>query len=399
MHASQALQRIKPPATITISEKARQMKRAGRRVVTLSSGEPDFDTHDSVKVAAMRAIEAGHTKYPPVAGLPELRAAVQLKFARENGLDYDQEQIIVCTGGKQVISNAMLATLDPGDEVIIPTPCWVSYPDIVALCGGAPVMVPGVAEHELKLTPKALRAAITPRTRWLVLNSPSNPSGTIYTRDELQALADVLLMHPHVWILSDDIYEHLVYDDHEFCTMAQVAPQLIDRTLTMNGVSKAYAMTGWRIGYGAGPRALIAGMQKIQSQLTSGTCTIAQWAAIAALNGPQDYLDTRRQQFQQRRDRVVALLNDIPGLHCTVPQGAFYVFPSCAGLMGRTAPSGKVLETDEDFVTELLNDTGVAVVHGSAFGVEPYFRVSYATSMAQLEEACALIRAFCSRLQ
>ncbi|WP_144640083.1 pyridoxal phosphate-dependent aminotransferase [Bordetella genomosp. 13] len=395
---SDALLRINPPATIAMSEKARRLKADGRDVIALSSGEPDFDTPGNVKSAAVRAIEAGKTKYPPVAGIPQLREAIADKFERDNGLRYKAAQTIVCSGGKQVISNAFFATLNPGDEVIVPAPYWVSYPEMVALCGGKPVIALSSAEVGFKLTPGALEAAITPRTKWLLLNSPSNPSGAAYTRSDLEALAEVLLRHPQVRILSDDIYEHLVYDGAEFVTLAQCEPRLLERTLTMNGVSKAYAMTGWRVGFAAGDPELIAAMEAVQSQVTSGACSIAQWASVEALSGPQDYLAGRRDAFQARRDMVVDRLNHASGLSCAVPQGAFYVFPSMAGTLGKRAPSGTVIDSDERFALELLDTQGVAIVHGSAFGLPGHFRISYAASDAELREACRRITEFCAAL-
>ncbi|WP_306117692.1 MULTISPECIES: pyridoxal phosphate-dependent aminotransferase [unclassified Roseitalea] len=393
---SDTLARVKPSATIAVSTKARELKAAGRDVIGLGAGEPDFDTPDTIKKAAIAAIERGETKYTPVPGIAELRQAIAAKFSRENGLDYAPEQIIVGTGGKQVLYNAFAATLNPGDEVLIPAPYWVSYPDMVLLNGGEPAIVQTTLENDFKLTAEALEAAITPKTKWLVFNSPSNPSGAAYSRDELKALTDVLMRHPHVWVLTDDMYEHLCYGDFVFTTPAQVEPALYERTLTMNGVSKAYAMTGWRIGYAGGPVELIKAMTKVQGQQTSGTCSIAQWAAVEALNGPQHFIAERRKVFEERRDLVVAMLNQAAGLKCPTPEGAFYVYPSCAGLIGKTAPSGKAIETDEDFVTELLQSEGVAVVHGSAFGLGPNFRISYATSTEALTEACERIQRFCA---
>ncbi|MFZ4604955.1 MAG: pyridoxal phosphate-dependent aminotransferase [Caulobacter sp.] len=396
---SKALRRIAPSATIAISAKARALKAAGRDVIALSAGEPDFDTPDNIKEAAIAAIRAGKTKYTDPDGMPELKAAICAKFARENGLTYTPAQVHVAPGGKPVIFNALMATLNPGDEVIIPAPYWVSYPDMVLLAGGEPVAVETTVETNFKLDPKALEAAITPRTRWLILNSPSNPTGGAYTRADLQAIADVLLRHPQVWILTDDMYEHLVFDDFEFTTIAQVEPKLYDRTLTMNGVSKAYAMTGWRIGYAAGPVELIKAMGKMISQTTSNPSSISQWAAVEALNGTQDFIKPNAKLFQTRRDLVVSMLNQAAGIHCPTPEGAFYVYPSVAGLIGKTAPSGKVIETDEDFATELLESEGVAVVHGAAFGLSPYFRISYATSEAVLEDACGRIQRFCGNVK
>ena len=393
-----SLSRVKPSATIAVTQKARELKEAGRDVIGLGAGEPDFDTPDNIKEAAIDAIRRGETKYPPVAGIAPLRKAVAEKFRRENRLDYKPEQVIVGTGGKQILYNAFVATLNPGDEVVIPAPYWVSYPEMVLLNGGTPRFVECPIETGFKLTPEALAAAITERTKWLVFNSPSNPSGAAYSRVELQALTDVLLRHPQVWILTDDMYEHLLYTDEPFATIAEVEPRLCERTLTMNGVSKAYAMTGWRIGYAAGPKRLVDAMVMVQGQQTSGACTIAQWASVEALNGPQDFVAESRAVFQERRDLVVSMLNQASGLKCPSPEGAFYVYPSCAGAVGKRAPSGKVIETDEDFVSELLETDGVAVVHGSAFGLGPNFRVSYATSTEVLEDACARIQRFCNRL-
>ena len=391
-----ALSRVKPSATIAVAQKARELKAQGRDVIGLGAGEPDFDTPDNIKDAAIDAIRRGETKYTPVPGIPILRQAISDKFKRENGLDYAPEQIIVGTGGKQILFNALMATINPGDEVIIPAPYWVSYPEMVAICGGTPVFAETRLEDQFKLSAGALEAAITPKTKWLIFNSPSNPSGAAYSADELRALTDVLLRHPQVWILTDDMYEHLTYGGFEFATPAKVEPELYDRTLTMNGVSKAYAMTGWRIGYAGGPLQLIKAMDLIQGQQTSGTNSIAQWAAVEALNGPQDFVIRNKAIFQARRDLVVSMLNQANGISCPKPEGAFYVYPSCAGLIGKTAPSGKTIETDEDFVTELLESEGVAVVHGSAFGLGPNFRISYATSDELLEEACQRIQRFCA---
>ena len=396
---SAALRRIAPSATIAISAKARALKAAGRDVIALSAGEPDFDTPDNIKDAGIAAIKAGKTKYTDPDGMPELKQAICAKFKRENGLDYKPSQVHVAPGGKPVIYNALVATLDPGDEVIIPAPYWVSYPDMVLLAGGTPVRVATTAERGFKLTPEALEAAITPKSKWLIINSPSNPAGGAYTRAELRALADVLLRHPQVWVLTDDMYEHLVFDDFEFTTIAQVEPQLYDRTLTMNGVSKAYAMTGWRIGYAAGPEPLIKAMAKMISQTTSNPASISQWAALEALNGVQDFIKPNAKLFQARRDLVVSMLNQATGIHCPTPEGAFYVYPYCAGLIGKTAPSGKVIQSDEDFAVELLETEGVAVVHGAAFGLSPFFRISYATSNAVLEDACARIQRFCGNVK
>ncbi|GAB5461749.1 MULTISPECIES: pyridoxal phosphate-dependent aminotransferase [Hoeflea] len=394
-----ALSRVKPSATIAVSQKARELKAKGRDVIGLGAGEPDFDTPDNIKAAAIDAINRGETKYTPVSGIPELRKAIAAKFKRENNLDYDWQQTIVGTGGKQILFNAFMATLNPGDEVVIPAPYWVSYPEMVAICGGTPVFVSTTIENDFKLQPADLEAAITPKTKWLMFNSPSNPSGAAYSEAELKALTEVLMRHPHVWILSDDMYEHLTYGEFVFSTPAQIEPSLYDRTLTMNGVSKAYAMTGWRIGYAAGPLELIKAMDMIQGQQTSGACSIAQWAAVEALNGTQEFIPANKEIFRGRRDLVVSMLNQAKGIQCPVPEGAFYVYPSCAGCIGKTAPSGKVIETDEDFVTELLETEGVAVVHGSAFGLGPNFRISYATSEEQLEEACNRIQRFCAALR
>lgn len=394
-----ALSRVKPSATIAVSQKARELKAKGRDVIGLGAGEPDFDTPDNIKAAAIDAINRGETKYTPVSGIPELRKAIAAKFKRENDLDYDWQQTIVGTGGKQILFNAFMATLNAGDEVVIPAPYWVSYPEMVAICGGTPVPVETTIENDFKLQPADLEAAITPRTKWLIFNSPSNPSGAAYSEAELKAVTEVLKRHPQVWVLTDDMYEHLTYGDFVFKTPAQVAPELKDRTLTMNGVSKAYAMTGWRIGYAAGPLELIKAMDMIQGQQTSGACSIAQWAAVEALNGTQDFIPANKEIFRGRRDLVVSMLNQATGIKCPTPEGAFYVYPSCAGAIGKTAPSGKVIETDEDFVTELLESEGVAVVHGSAFGLGPNFRISYATSEDLLEEACNRIQRFCAALR
>ena len=391
-----ALSRVKPSATIAMAQKARELKAKGVDVISLSAGEPDFDTPDNIKKAAIDAINRGETKYTAVAGIQELREAIAKKYKRENGLDYTAAQVIVGTGGKQILFNALMATLNPGDEVIIPAPYWVSYPEMVAICGGTSVFVNATIENGFKLQPEDLEKAITPKTKWFIFNSPSNPSGAAYTHDELKKLTDVLLRHPHVWVLTDDMYEHLTFDGFKFATPAQVEPGLYSRTLTMNGVSKAYAMTGWRIGYAAGPLELIKAMDMIQGQQTSGTNTIAQWAAVEALNGPQDFIEKNKKVFQSRRDLVVSMLNQAKGISCPVPEGAFYVYPSCAGLIGKTAPSGRVINTDQDFVMELLESEGVAVVHGTAFGMGPNFRISYATSEAMLEEACRRIQRFCN---
>ncbi len=395
---SAALQRVKPSPTIAVSAKARQLKAEGRDIISLAAGEPDFDTPDNVKAAAIKAIQDGKTKYTDVDGIPELKQAICAKFKRENNLDYKPSQINVSPGGKPVIYNALVATLSPGDEVVIPTPYWVSYPDMVLLAGGEPVFAHADDSTGFRLTPEALEAAITPRTKWLILNSPSNPSGAAYSKADLRGLADVLLRHPQVWVLTDDMYEHLMYDGFEFATIAEVEPKLYDRTLTMNGVSKAYAMTGWRIGYAAGPEALIKAMAKVESQSTSNPSSISQWAAVEALNGPQDFIKERAAAFEVRRDLVVSMLNQASGLKCPKPEGAFYVDPSCAGTIGKTTPTGKVIETDEDFASELLSAEGVAVVHGEAFGLSPFFRISYATSAEILEDACGRIQRFCASL-
>ncbi len=396
---AKGLSRVKPSATIAVSQKARELKGAGRDVIGLGAGEPDFDTPDNIKQAAVEAINRGETKYTDVPGILPLREAICAKFKRENGLDYEPSQVIATTGGKQVLYNAFAATLDPGDEVIIPAPYWVSYPDMVLLNGGEPVFVEATIENNFKITGEQLEAAITPKTKWFLFNSPSNPSGAAYSRDELKELTDVLMKYPDVWVLTDDMYEHLCYGDFEFVTPAQVEPGLYDRTLTMNGVSKAYAMTGWRLGYCAGPPELIKAMNLVQGQSTSGTCSITQWAGIEALNGPQDFIGERRKEFEARRDLVVSMLNQATGIDCPKPEGAFYVYPSCKDLLGKTTESGKVLETDEDFVTALLEQEGVAVVHGSAFGLGPNFRISYATSTEALTAACERIQKFCASLK
>ena len=393
-----ALERVKPSPTMAITSKAREMKAAGFDVIGLGAGEPDFDTPDNVKQAAIAAIQRGETKYTAVDGIPELKRAIVAKFARENDLTYKPAEVTVGSGGKQVLYNALLATLNPGDEVIVPSPYWVSYPDIVLLAGATPVIVETKVEEGFKLSPKALAAAITPRTKWFIFNSPSNPTGAAYTRDEIKALTDVLLKHENVWVLSDDIYEHLVYDGFAFSTPAQVEPKLKGRTLTMNGVSKAYSMTGWRIGYAGGPEPLIKAIATLQSQSTSNPCSISQWASVEALEGPQDFLKSWVASFQDRRDLVVLMLNQAKGISCPTPEGAFYVYPSCAGVIGRTSRDGKKIETDEDFATALLQEEGVAVVHGAAFGLSPFFRISYATGIEALEEACRRIQRFCANV-
>jgi aspartate aminotransferase len=396
---SAALDRVKPSATIAVTDKARALKAAGRNVIGLGAGEPDFDTPDNVKQAAIKAIEAGKTKYTDVGGIPELKEAIIAKFKRENSLTYKPSQIIVGTGGKQVLYNALMATINPGDEVIIPAPYWVSYPEMVALAGGESVPVVCPAANGFKLKAADLEKAITPKTKWIILNSPSNPTGAAYTRAELKAITDVLVKHPQVWMMTDDMYEHLVYDDFSFTTPAQVEPKLFDRTLTVNGVSKAYCMTGWRIGYAGGPADLIKAMATIQSQSTSNPSSIAQWASVEALNGPQDFIPAHNKVFKERRDLVVSMLNQANGIECPRPEGAFYVYPSCAGTIGKTTPSGKKIANDEDFVTELLEAEGVAVVQGSAFGLGPAFRISYATKTSDLEEACKRIQRFCGNLR
>ncbi|KRB49569.1 MAG: pyridoxal phosphate-dependent aminotransferase [Pseudomonadota bacterium] len=391
---SAALSRVKPSATLAADAKARELKAQGRDVISLAAGEPDFDTPDNIKEAAIKAIRDGKTKYTNVDGIVELKEAIVAKFQRENGLTYKTSQVNVSPGGKPVIWNAMISTLNPGDEVIIPTPYWVSYWDIVLLAGGAPKAVPTSDATGFKLQPADLEAAITPKTKWVFLNSPSNPSGAAYTKAELRALADVLLRHPHVWILTDDMYEHLVFGDFEFFTIAQVEPQLYDRTLTMNGVSKAYAMTGWRIGYAAGPEALIKSMAKVMSQTTSNPSSISQWAAVEALNGTQEFIKPNAKLFEQRRDLVVSMLNQANGIHCPTPEGAFYVYPSMEKLLGKTTQSGAVINSDADFAVALLEQEGVSVVFGAAFGLSPFFRISYATSNAVLEDACTRIQRF-----
>lgn len=395
---SQTLDRVKPSPTIAMSAKATALEAEGRDIIALSAGEPDFDTPETIKAAGIKAIQEGKTKYTDPDGMMILKQAICDKFKRENGLSYTPNQVSVGTGGKQILYNALVATLNPGDEVVIPTPYWVSYPDMVLLAGGTPVFAETSVETGYKLTADQLRSALTERTKWFIFNSPSNPSGAGYTYDDLKALTDVLLDYPNVQIMTDDMYEHLVFDDFEFVTPAQVEPKLYDRTLTCNGVSKAYAMTGWRIGYAAGPEPIIKAMRKVQSQSTSNPSSIGQWAALEALNGPQDFLQANRALFQRRRDLVVAKLNAIDGISCPVPEGAFYVYPSIAGLIGKSKPSGTKIETDEDFALALLEDQGVAVVFGAAFGLSPNFRISYATSDDLLEKACARIAEFCASL-
>ena len=394
-----SLSRVKPSATMAVTDMARQLRAQGRDVIGLGAGEPDFDTPQNIKQAAIDAIARGETKYTAVTGIDELKQAICDKFKRDNGLDYEASQVFVAPGGKPVIYDAMMATLNPGDEVIIPAPYWVSYPDIVNLAGGEPVIVEARAEDGFKLQAEDLEAAITPNTKWFIFNSPSNPSGAAYSESELKKLTDVLVKHPHVWVLTDDMYEHLVYDNFVFATPAQVEPQLYERTLTMNGVSKAYCMTGWRIGYCAGPQQLIKAMTKIQSQSTSNPTSISQWAAVEALNGPQEFIAEHNTHFKRRRDMVVALLNQCAGIECLTPEGAFYVYPSCAGCIGKATEDGTVIDSDEAFAKALLEAEGVAVVHGAAFGLSPFFRISYATSDENLTEACARIQRFCASLK
>ncbi|HXC54668.1 MAG TPA: pyridoxal phosphate-dependent aminotransferase [Rhizomicrobium sp.] len=396
---AESLGRIQPSPTIAATQKARDLKAAGRDIIGLAAGEPDHDTPDNIKEAAIAAIRRGETKYTAVEGIPELRAAIARKFKRENRLDYTPAQTFVSPGGKAIVYNALLATLNPGDEVICVAPYWVSYPDIVLLGGGRPVIVEARLEDGFRLTPAALEAAITPKTKWLIFNQPGNPSGACYTRAQLKALTDVLLRHPQVWTLTDDMYEHLVYGGFEFSTVAQVEPRLYERTLTMNGVSKAYSMTGWRIGYCAGPEPLIKAMAKLQSQSASNAASISQWASVEALDGPQDFIPKFQKIFEARRDLVVSMLNQANGIECPTPEGAFYVYPSVRRLIGKTAPSGKAIASDADFANELLEAEGVAVVHGAAFGASPFFRISYATSTAALEEACRRIQRFCGNLR
>ncbi|MCF8474448.1 MAG: pyridoxal phosphate-dependent aminotransferase [Emcibacter sp.] len=393
-----SLNRVKPSPTIAVTTKAAELKAAGRDVIGLGAGEPDFDTPDNIKEAAIKAIWDGKTKYTPADGTPEVKKAVCLKFKRDNGLDYEPNQITVNNGGKHTIYNALVATLNPGDEVIIPTPYWVSYPDMTLLAGGTPVFAESTIENNFKLQPEALEAAITDKTKWVIINSPSNPSGATYSAKEMKALTDVLLKYPHVWVMADDMYEHIIYDGFEFVTPAQVEPKLYDRTLTINGVAKAYAMTGWRIGYAGGPVNLIKAICKVQSQSTSNPCSISQAATVEALTGTQHFLTERASAFQRRRDLVVKMLNDIDGIDCPTPEGAFYVYPSIAGLIGKKTPNGKVIENDLDFCTYILEAEGVAAVHGEAFGLSPHFRVSYATSDEALVEACKRIKRACEAL-
>ncbi|HEU0066091.1 MAG TPA: pyridoxal phosphate-dependent aminotransferase [Sphingomonas sp.] len=399
MQQSAALARISPSPTLAITSRVLELKRAGVDVIGLGAGEPDFDTPDFVKDAAIEAIRTGKTKYTNVDGTPELKAAIVAKFARDNRLTYTADQISVNVGGKHTLFNALVATVGPGDEVVIPAPYWVSYPDVVQFAGGTPVVVAAGPEQGYKLTPEVLDAAITPNTKWVILNSPSNPTGAAYTADELRGLGEVFLRHPHVWIFADDMYEHIVYDDFRFATIAEVVPELYPRTLTVNGCSKAYAMTGWRIGFAAGAPWLIKAMAKLQSQSTSNPCSIAQAAAVAALNGDQSFLAERNAAFKVRRDIVVSMLNAIPGVHCPTPEGAFYVYPSLAGLIGKTTPSGRLIDSDEVFVGYLLDDAKVAAVQGAAFGLSPAMRISYATSDALLREACTRIQDACTNLR
>jgi len=390
---------IQPSQTLAVTKKARDLKAAGRDVIGLGAGEPDFDTPPHVIAAAKKAMDKGITRYTDVNGLVELREAIIGKFKRENGLDYAIDQIAVSCGGKQIIFNALMATLNPGDEVVIPAPYWVSYPDIARLFEAKPVIVNCPAESGFKMKPKDLEKAITPKTKWLILNSPSNPTGAAYTAGDLKALAKVLMRHPHIWILTDDIYEHVIYDGFEFTTIAQVEPALKDRTLTLNGVSKAYCMTGWRLGYAGGPKQLVAAMTKVQSQSTTHTSSITQAASVAALSGPSDFMDRNNKVFKERRDLVVSMLNQAPGIKCPTPEGAFYVYPSCAGTIGKKTPKGKAIANDEDFVTYVLESEGVAVVQGAAFGLSPHFRISYATATELLEDACQRIQRACAALR
>ena len=393
------LSRVKPSPTIAVTTKAAELKAAGRDVIGLGAGEPDFDTPQHIRDAAKAAIDGGQTRYTAVPGTVEMRKAVSAKFKRDNNLDYTPEQITVSTGGKQVLYNALVATLNPGDEVIIPAPYWVSYPDMVLLAEGEPVFVDCPQSDNFKLQPAALGAAITPKTKWIILNSPSNPTGAGYSWDEMKALTDVLMKHPHVWVMTDDMYEHLVYDDFKFCTPAEVEPGLYDRTLTVNGVSKAYCMTGWRIGFAGGPLVLIKAMNMLQSQSTSNPSSVSQAASVAALNGTHDFIAEHNAVFKERRDLVCSMLNQATGLDCPTPEGAFYVYPSCKGVLGKKTPGGKVIENDEDFVTYLLEEEGVAAVHGAAFGLSPHFRISYATATDVLEDACQRIQRACANLR
>ena len=390
---------VKPSATMGVTQKANELKAAGQNIISLGAGEPDFDTPAHIIEAAKKALDDGYTRYTAPNGIPELQEAISAKFKRDNGLDYAPSQIHVSCGGKPVIFNAFMATVNPGDEVIIPAPYWVSYPDITVMFGGKPVIVDCPAANNFKMTPEQLDAAITPKTKWLMLNSPSNPSGAAYTEDDLKGLAEVLLRHPHVWIFMDDIYEHIIYDDFKFKTLAQVEPALWDRTVTMNGMSKAYCMTGWRVGFAGGPDEIIKAMTKVQSQSISHTAAVSQVASVAALNGPHDFIAKHNKVFKERRDLVVSMLNQAQGLDCPTPEGAFYVYPSCEGLIGKTTEDGKTIQSDEDFVTALLESEGVAVVHGAAFGLSPHFRISYATATDLLEDACARVQRFCASLR
>jgi aspartate aminotransferase len=390
---------VKPSATMGVTQKANELKAAGQNIISLGAGEPDFDTPAHIIEAAKKALDDGFTRYTAPNGIPELAEAISAKFKRDNGLDYAPSQIHVSCGGKPVIFNAFMATLNPGDEVIIPAPYWVSYPDITVMFGGKPVLVDCPAANNFKMTPEQLDAAITPKTKWLMLNSPSNPSGAAYTEDDLRALGEVLLRHPHVWIFMDDIYEHIVYDDFQFKTLAQVVPALWQRTVTMNGMSKAYCMTGWRVGFAGGPDEIIKAMTKVQSQSISHTAAVSQVASVAALNGPHDFIAKHNKVFKDRRDLVVSMLNQAQGLDCPTPEGAFYVYPSCEGLIGKTTEDGKTIQSDEDFVTALLESEGVAAVHGAAFGLSPHFRISYATATDLLEDACARVQRFCASLR
>ncbi len=395
---SETLARVKPSPTIAVTQKAAELKRAGKDVIGLGAGEPDFDTPQNIKDAAVAAIAAGKTKYTAPDGIPELKEAICAKMKRDHGLDYSAAQVSVGTGGKQTLYNAFMATLNEGDEVVIPAPYWVSYPDMVLLAGGTPVVAEASIQTNFKLTADQLEAAITDKTKWFIFNSPSNPTGVGYSRAELKELTDVLLRHPHVWIMTDDMYEHLAYDGFEFCTPAEIEPQLYDRTLTCNGVSKAYAMTGWRIGYACGPEKLISAMRKVQSQSTSNPCSVSQWAAVEALNGTQEFLAPNNEIFVRRRNMVVEMLNAAEGISCPTPEGAFYVYPSVAECIGKTSSGGTKITDDETFATALLEEQGVAVVFGAAFGLSPNFRVSYATSDENLKEACTRIQNFCAGL-
>lgn len=392
------LNRIKPSPSSVAGQRARELRAAGHNIISLTTGEPDFDTPAHVCEAVISAMAASKTKYTDTAGTQELKASIIKKFKVDNGLDYLASEVIVGTGGKQIIFNALMCTVDTGGEVIVPTPYWVSYPDIVLLAGGKPVFVPCLPENGFKLSPEDLERAITPQTRWLILNAPNNPSGATYTSAELRGLADVLLRHPNVWVMTDDIYEHILYDGRKFSTIAQIEPALKERTLTINGVSKAYAMTGWRIGYGGAPTILVKAMTKLQSQSTSNASSISQAAAVSALDGPQDFISERTKIFQERRDMVVGEINAIPGLSCHLPEGAFYAFPSCAGIIGKKTPKGKTLNTDEEFVLYLLEEQNLAVIQGDAYGVSPFFRISFATSMAELTEGCRRLRLACEAL-